>query len=118
MTGTPSTMPSSPMAAPCSNTLDRFGTVEALGLDEVLLVRRGPFHRQDFSTQFVDVARGQLLDVVPGRTSAGAHGLVGRKGKAWRDQVRFATLDLSGPIGRVHPHDSRRRPGGRSVPSW
>jgi len=48
---------------------DRFGVVEALGLDEVLMVRRGPWHRQEFSTQLVDVGRGQLLDVVPGRSS-------------------------------------------------
>ena len=36
--------------------------------DAVLMVRRGPFHRQEFSTQLVDVGRGQLLDVVPGRS--------------------------------------------------
>ena len=41
---------------------DRFTTVEALGLDEVLMVRRGSWRRQEFSTQLVDVGRGQLLD--------------------------------------------------------
>ena len=40
---------------------DRFGTVEALGLDEVLFVRLGPFHRQYFSTQFVDVGSRPAL---------------------------------------------------------
>ncbi len=49
---------------------DRFGIVAALGLDEVLMVRRGPWHRQEFSTQIVDVGRGQLLDVVAGRRSS------------------------------------------------
>ena len=34
---------------------DRFGEVAALGLDEVLMVRLGPYHRQHFSTQIVDV---------------------------------------------------------------
>ena len=80
---------------------DRFGTVEALGLDEVLMVRIGPWHRQEFSTQIVDVGRGQLLDVVPGRSSAGPMAWLAEQGKAWRDQVRFATLDLSGPYRRV-----------------
>ncbi len=80
---------------------ERFGTVEALGLDEVLMVRVGPWHRQQFSTQIVDVGRGQLLDVVPGRTSAGPMAWLAERGKAWCDQVRFATLDLSGPYRRV-----------------
>ena len=49
---------------------ERIGEVSALGLDEVLMVRIGPSHRQHFSTQIVDVRAGQLLDVVPGRGSA------------------------------------------------
>jgi transposase len=80
---------------------DRFGVVEALGLDEVLMVRLGPFHRQEFSTQIVDVGRGQLLDVVPGRSSAGPMAWLAEQGKPWRNQVRFATLDLSGPYRKV-----------------
>src|SRR5271169_356265 len=46
---------------------ERIGEVRALGLDEVLMVRIGPYHRQHFSTQIVDVRAGQLLDIVPGR---------------------------------------------------
>ena len=80
---------------------DRFGEVEALGLDEVLMVRLGTFHRQEFSTQIVDVGRGQLLDVVPGRSSAGPMAWLAEQGKPWCDEVRFATLDLSGPYRRV-----------------
>jgi transposase len=80
---------------------DRFGEVEALGLDEVLMVRLGTFHRQEFSTQIVDVGRGQLLDVVPGRSSAGPMAWLAEQGKPWCDRVRFATLDLSGPYRRV-----------------
>lgn len=53
---------------------DRFGVVTALGLDEVLMVKVGARHRQEFSTQIVDVVRGQLLDIVPGRRSAGPMG--------------------------------------------
>jgi len=80
---------------------DRFGTVEAIGLDEVLMVRIGPWHHQEFSTQIVDVGRGQLLDVVPGRNSAEPMVWLANQGKPWRDQIRFATLDLSGPYRRV-----------------
>ena len=80
---------------------DRFGVVAALGLDEVLMVRRGPWHRQEFSTQLVDVGRGQLLDIVPGRSSTEPMVWLANKGKKWCDQVRFATLDLSGPYRKV-----------------
>ena len=79
----------------------RFGTVEALGLDEALMVRRGPWRRQEFSTQFVDVDRGQLLDVVPGRSGTEPLAWLAGQGKEWCDQVRFATLDLSGPYRKV-----------------
>jgi transposase len=80
---------------------DRFGDVDALGLDEVLFMREGSFHTQRFSTQIVDVARGQLLDVVPGRSSAEPIAWLTKKGKPWRATVRYATLDLSGPYRKV-----------------
>jgi transposase len=80
---------------------DRFGLVEAVGLDEVLMVRVGPFHRQEFSTQIVDVGAGQLLDVVPGRSGAQPMAWLARQGPTWRLGVRHATLDLSGPYRRV-----------------
>jgi len=79
----------------------RSGVVEALGLDEVLMVRRGPWRGQEFSTELVYVGRGQLLDIVPGRSSTEPMAWLANKGKAWCDQVRFATLDLSGPYRKV-----------------
>ena len=45
----------------------RFGDVNALGLDEVLFVRRGQWHHKEFTTQLVDVEHSQLLDIVEGR---------------------------------------------------
>ncbi len=81
--------------------LDRYEAVGALGLDEVLFVRLGPFRRQEFSTQFVDVTRGQLLDVVPGRSGKEPKAWLAKKPKAWRDGIVYATLDLSGPYRAV-----------------
>jgi len=52
---------------------DRIGEVEALGLDETLFARLGPWRTQHWSTSIVDVRRGQLLDVIPGRSSVGAY---------------------------------------------
>lgn len=80
---------------------DRIGEVSALGLDEVLMVRVGPYHRQHFSTQMVDVRRGQLLDVVPGRSSIEPMAWLAEQGPAFRDRIDFGTLDLSGPYRKV-----------------
>lgn len=80
---------------------DRFGNVQALGLDEVLFVRFGPYRRQEFSTQIVDVGNGQLLDVVPGRSGKAPSAWLANQDQAWRDSVRWATLDLSAPYRAV-----------------
>jgi transposase len=73
-------------------TPNGLGWCEALGLDEVLFARIGPFRRQEFSTQIVDVGVGQLLDVVPGRSGAEPTAWLEKQGKEWRDKVRYATL--------------------------
>ena len=66
------------------------------------MVRRGPWHRQEFSTQIVDVGRGQLLDVVPGRCGHRTHGLAGRhEARAGATRCASRTLDLSGPYRKV-----------------
>ena len=73
----------------------RFGTVNALGLDETLFARDGPFRRQRWSTQIVDVRRGQLLDVVAGRDAAGPCAWLAARPEPWRAGIAWATLDLS-----------------------
>jgi transposase len=73
------------------------GAVEALGLDEVLFARLGPWAIQAWSTQIVDVTAGQLLDVIPGRSSSGACAWLAEQDQHWLDAIRYAVLDLSGP---------------------
>ena len=80
---------------------ERIGAVRALGLDEVLMVRVGPYHRQHFSTQIVDVGAGQLLDIVPGRGSAEPMAWLAAQTSAFKERIEFGTLDLSGPYRRV-----------------
>ena len=76
---------------------DRISDVVALGLDETLMGRRGRFKDKAWSTSIVDVGRGQRLDIVPGRTAkAPALWLLGRP-RVWRENIRWAVLDLSGP---------------------
>ena len=76
---------------------DRIGKVEALGLDETLFARIGRWRHQHWSTQIVDVRRGQLLDVIPGRSSIGACKWLDARDQDWLNAIKFATLDLSGP---------------------
>jgi transposase len=73
----------------------RFGTVTALGLDETLFCRQGRFRVQCWSTQIVDVRRGQLLDVVEGRDSTEPCRWLAGRSDDWRAAVEWATLDLS-----------------------
>ena len=74
---------------------DRIGNVNALGLDETLFARVGKFRRQLWSTQIVDVRRGQLLDVVPGRDSTEPCRWLADRDESWRAAIEWATLDLS-----------------------
>ena len=76
---------------------DRVGQVTALGVDEVLFGRFGRWRTQAWSTQIVDVAHGQLLDVIPGRSAAGLCDWLAGRDQTWLDGIAWATLDLSGP---------------------
>jgi transposase len=80
---------------------DRIGTTSAVGLDEVLFCRLGRFRTKCWSTQIVDVAHGQLLDVVPGRDASGPCGWFAQQDPRWLAAIRWATLDLSGPYRSV-----------------
>ena len=76
---------------------DRVGQVNALGVDEVLFARLGAWRTQAWSTSIVDVASGQLLDVIEGRSSGGLCTWLEQQPESWRDAVSWAVLDLSGP---------------------
>ena len=80
---------------------NRIGATTAVGLDEVLFCREGPFKHRLWSTQVVDVARGQLLDVVPGRDAASTCAWFAEQPVEWMARIRWATLDLSGPYRSV-----------------
>lgn len=79
----------------------RFGDVHTLGLDEVLFVHDGPYRRLVFSTSIVDVEKGQLLDVVPGRSGKAPTQWIEACSDACRANVAYVTLDLSGPYCNV-----------------
>ena len=80
---------------PLIDDADRIGPVSAVGLDETLFAREGPFRAQRWSIQIVDVRRGQLLDVVPGRDAGGPCAWFAARPEPWRAGIDWATLDLS-----------------------
>ena len=80
---------------------DRIGTVTALGLDETLFGRRGKWRHKRWSTSIVDVREGRLLDLVEGRDAMPAVRWLAKRAPAWRAQIRYATLDMSGPYRKV-----------------
>lgn len=92
---------------------DRIGSVTALGLDETLFARVGRFRRQLWSTQIVDVRRGQLLDVVPGRDSFEPCRWLAGRDPAWLADIDWATPDLSSVLSQRLRHDAPQRGAGR-----
>ena len=52
---------------------------------------------EDWATGIVDVGRGQLLDIVPGRTAEAPKRWLLRRPRSWLAAVRWGVLDLSGP---------------------
>ena len=88
---------------------ERVGGVEAVGLDETLSKREGRRRTRRWGASIVDVQRGQLLDIVPGRDAAAPKGWLLGRPEEWRKNVDWAS-DLT---CAVETADSRRpRRGG------
>ena len=56
---------------------------------------------RSWCTQVVDVCGSQLLDVVAGRDAHGTPGWLLKQPQAWRDNIVWGTLDLSGAYRRT-----------------
>ena len=83
---------------------DRIGQVTAVGLDETLFFKEGPWHTQRWAAPIVDVAAAggaRLLDVVPGRTASGPSVWLQARPVPWREAIRYGVLDLSGPYRKT-----------------
>ena len=96
----------------------RIGQPTALGLDETLFCRRGPWRHQSWSRSIVDVGSGRLLDVVAGRSAAEPCRWLAAREESWAQGHSLGDL---GPVGSLSVgvrHDvAPRHPGRRSVPS-
>ena len=89
----------------------RISDVFALGLDEHLMWRRGRFRAKTWGTSIVDVGRGQLLDIVRGRTA--------KAPTRWllRPAPRVARGDPLGGAGPLGPLPRRVQRRGAQSPT-
>jgi hypothetical protein len=90
-------------AGPLEDDTERIGQASALGLDETLFCRTGPWRAHHWCTSMVDLGSpaARLLDVVPGRSAIGPSAWITARSEAWRAAVRYGVLDLSGPYRKT-----------------
>ena len=71
----------------------RLHRVRTLGVDEHKMLAAGPRHHTVFATQLVDLDRGRLLDVVPGRSARSVSEWLDLRTRYWRDHVVVVAID-------------------------
>jgi len=71
----------------------RTAHVAALGLDEVAFLRANAQRHTTFVTNFVDLHRGRLIDVVPGRSGRAVHDWLGRRADVWLSGIDTVAID-------------------------
>ena len=71
----------------------RLHRVRILGVDEHKMLAAGPKHHTVFATQLVDLRRGRLLDVVPGRSAKSVSAWLAERTRYWRDHVDVVAID-------------------------
>ena len=71
----------------------RLADTTALGLDEVAFLRANAQRHTTFATNFVDLARGRLLDVVAGRSARAVHDWLGTRPQGWLEGVSTVAID-------------------------
>ena len=71
----------------------RVAHTAALGLDEVAFLRANAHRHTTFATNFVDLDRGRLLDIVPGRSAKAVHDWLGNRPPEWLGGIRVVAID-------------------------
>jgi transposase len=71
----------------------RLEGVSALGVDEHKMLSASRTRNTFYATSFVDIGRGRLLDVVPGRNADDVAYWCFGATKAWKDAVRVVAID-------------------------
>jgi transposase len=73
----------------------RLKDTTAIGLDETLFVKRGPYKRKSWSTTVCDVQNHQLIDVVPTREFTEVAGWLRAQPHHVKDNLAYGCLDMS-----------------------
>jgi transposase len=73
----------------------RLKETTAIGLDETLFVRRGPYRRKSWSTTVCDVQNHQLIDVIPTREFTEVAGWLRSQPHHVKDRLNYGCLDMS-----------------------
>lgn len=73
----------------------RLKETTAMGLDETLFVRQGPYKRKLWSTTVCDVVNHQLIDVLPTREFTEVAGWLRRRPHHVRENLEYGCLDMS-----------------------
>ena len=71
----------------------RLYRVRALGVDEHKMLAAGPRRPSVFATQLVELDRGRLLDVVPGRSAKSVGTWLDTRSRYWREHVEVVAID-------------------------
>ena len=71
----------------------RVANTTALGLDEVAFLRANARRHTTFATNFVDLERGRLLDVVAGRSGRAVHAWLATRSGEWLTGVHTVAID-------------------------
>jgi transposase len=73
----------------------RLKETTAIGLDETLFVRSGPYKQKSWSTTVCDVVNHQLIDVLPTRDFRQVAGWLHRQPHHVKDRLNYGCLDMS-----------------------
>jgi len=73
----------------------RLKETTAIGLDETLFVRTGPYKEKSWSTTVCDIANHQLIDVLPTRDFTHVAGWLHRQPHHVKDRLAYGCLDMS-----------------------
>ena len=71
----------------------RLDGVDALGLDETVMLHAGPRRHTTYTTNFVDVKRARLLDVVAGRSGKAVEDWLEERPEEWLAGIDVVALD-------------------------